>query len=430
MDTRAGRAARLPIDLIRTDGGTQPRDTIDMIVVSEYAEAMENGETFPPVTVFYDGSEYWLADGFHRYHATKRADRPTIEADLRQGTRRDAVLCSVGANAAHGLRRTNEDKRRAVVTLLSDEEWREWPDSKIAQYCGVSREYVVRLKPSCDRSQDGGNRTITRNGSTYTMNTANIGRPPAAFLPSLLAAEGEEEEEDYTPPRYESGARAYCKYCYSTHSDWRSDEWRVWTCERCDHRTHDDFMDIEEAPESVPQQEWREVNAPRLAVHFSSDTVEWYTPAHIIARVVQILGTIDLDPCSNSHEAPNVPATHHYTKEDDGLAQLWHGRVYMNSPYGRELADWVAHLLREWQAGRVTEAIALVTARTDTQWFRTLREFPRCYLWGRLRFSEHDDAAPFPSMAVYLGQRLDAFLSAFSDIGDVYPGYLPKESES
>ena len=32
-------------------------------------------------------------------------------------------LHSVGANATHGLRRSNADKRRAVVLLLEDEEW-------------------------------------------------------------------------------------------------------------------------------------------------------------------------------------------------------------------------------------------------------------------------------------------------------------------
>jgi hypothetical protein len=72
--------------------------------------------------VFYDGAEYWLADGFHRVHAAQKLRRLTIAADVRQGTRRDAVLLSARANAEHGLRRTNEDKRRAVLTLLADPE--------------------------------------------------------------------------------------------------------------------------------------------------------------------------------------------------------------------------------------------------------------------------------------------------------------------
>lgn len=166
---------RLALSLIRTDGGTQPRAQLDLLTVEEYAEAMRAGIEFPPVVVFHDGETHWLADGFHRVNAARKADISEIAADVRQGTRRDAVLHSVGANTSHGLRRTNADKRQAVLTLLNDPEWVKWPDGRIAAHCGVSREYVVRLKPSCDRSQDTV-REVTRNGTTYLQNTAPIGR--------------------------------------------------------------------------------------------------------------------------------------------------------------------------------------------------------------------------------------------------------------
>jgi uncharacterized ParB-like nuclease family protein len=110
----------LSVAAIRTDGGTQPRSTILRDVVEEYAAAMADGAKFPAITVFYDGAEYWLADGFHRLAATDTAGREKINCDVRQGTRRDAVLHSVGANAAHGMRRTNDDKRRAVRVMLED----------------------------------------------------------------------------------------------------------------------------------------------------------------------------------------------------------------------------------------------------------------------------------------------------------------------
>ncbi len=110
------------LDDIRTDGGTQPREYLNELVLSEYAESMTDGTAFPPVVVFFDGSHYWLADGFHRFFAAKKCGAQEIDADVRQGTRRDAKLYAVGANAAHGLRRTNVDKRRAALTLLQDEE--------------------------------------------------------------------------------------------------------------------------------------------------------------------------------------------------------------------------------------------------------------------------------------------------------------------
>jgi hypothetical protein len=65
------------------------------------------------VIIFYDGQDYWLADGFHRVQGAKHFNIRNIRADIRQGTRRDAVLYSTGANGKHGLRRTNEDQEEA-----------------------------------------------------------------------------------------------------------------------------------------------------------------------------------------------------------------------------------------------------------------------------------------------------------------------------
>ena len=56
-----------------------------------------------------------------------------------------------------------------------------------------------------------------------------------------------------------------------------------------------------------PAQRERAIGAPPLGVHFSSESAEWYTPGEIIERVQRVLGAIDLDPCSNSHDAPHVP---------------------------------------------------------------------------------------------------------------------------
>jgi ParB family chromosome partitioning protein len=165
---------------------------------------------------------------------------------------------------------------------------------------------------------------------------------------------------------------------------------------------------------------YKQLVTTRQAVHFSSQSCEWYSPAVIVDRVQAVMGKIDLDPCSNSRETPSVPAATHYTAEDDGLAQEWRGKVYMNPPYGDVIGDWVRRLVGEYEAGRVSEAVALLPARTDTQWFRTLKQYPRCFVWGRLRFSGMDNSAPFPSMVVYLGKATMTFAEVFSDIGDTY----------
>ena len=109
----------LNIKLIRIDGGTQSRVSIDQTVVSEYADSIEAGSVFPPVRVYFDGVSYWLGDGFHRYFAHLKAGKEGIATDVVNGTQRDALLYSVSANALHGLRRTNADKRDRKSTRLN-----------------------------------------------------------------------------------------------------------------------------------------------------------------------------------------------------------------------------------------------------------------------------------------------------------------------
>ena len=171
----------LRIDQLRLDGGTQPRAEINRSILRDYADALSDETIFPPVTVFYDGAAYWLADGFHRVHAHKYLNWLEVEADVHQGTQRDAVLYSVGANAVHGLRRTNDDKRRAVETLLNDPEWVAWSDREVARRAGVGAPFVASLRPAiCNRITDSPmQRTVKRNGTVFTQNTAAIGKRPA-----------------------------------------------------------------------------------------------------------------------------------------------------------------------------------------------------------------------------------------------------------
>jgi hypothetical protein len=164
---------KLKVNDIRIDGGTQSRVKIDIAYVEELAEAAKARTTLPPVVVFHDGKSYWLADGFHRYHAHRSAGIATIPADLRKGTVRDAILFSVGANASHGLRRTNADKRCAVETLLKDKEWGGKSNRWIADQCGVSDVFVgdlrrqVQTVSTCDDQKRAG-----KDGKSYPAKAA------------------------------------------------------------------------------------------------------------------------------------------------------------------------------------------------------------------------------------------------------------------
>lgn len=161
------------------------------------------------------------------------------------------------------------------------------------------------------------------------------------------------------------------------------------------------------------------------AAHFSSESAEHYTPAHIVAAVDLCLGGIDLDPCSNSRKDRNVPAAHVFTAEDDGLTRPWSGTVYMNPPYGSEIKAWVEKLIDEYEAGDVSAAIALVPARPDTAWFGAFANYPVCFVTGRLTFIGNDSPAPFPSALVYIGRDPERFSEVFEQIGVIRCRWAP-----
>lgn len=134
---------RIALSKIRLDGGTQSRAELNGETIAEYAERVD---VLPAAVVFFDGAVYWMADGFHRWHGHDRAGKKTMPCEVHQGTVRDAILYSVGANDTHGIRRTNADKRRAVETLLRDDEWCGWSDREIARRAGVSHPFVMQLR--------------------------------------------------------------------------------------------------------------------------------------------------------------------------------------------------------------------------------------------------------------------------------------------
>jgi ParB-like chromosome segregation protein Spo0J len=137
---------RLELDKIRLDGDTQPREKILNDWVNHLTELLRDGKELKPVTVFFDGKHYWLADGFHRYHAHKNAGFKDIAADVINGSKRKAWIFSLSANGKHGARRTIKDRRNSVVRALGDIELSEQSDRSLAKICDVSRMTVARVK--------------------------------------------------------------------------------------------------------------------------------------------------------------------------------------------------------------------------------------------------------------------------------------------
>ena len=166
---------KLAPSAITADPRAQARATMQESVVADYAELLASGVAMPPLIAFDDGDKVWLADGFHRHAAAIEAGLEEIAVEVRPGSLRDAILHGAGANAAHGLRRTHDDKRAAVSMLLADDEWARWADREIARRCGVHHELVGRLRAEAS----GGNRqmdtrTVERGGVVFEQRLRSI----------------------------------------------------------------------------------------------------------------------------------------------------------------------------------------------------------------------------------------------------------------
>ena len=143
--------------------------------VMKLTEFITSGQEPPPIVVFQNGGQYWLADGFYRYEAHILVGRGTIPAIILQGGRKEALMHAVRANADHGVRRTNKDKRRAVEIVLTDVETQGLSDSEIAKICNVSQPFVSKVR-----------RILTQNGYKFeatricadgrVMDVSNIGQ--------------------------------------------------------------------------------------------------------------------------------------------------------------------------------------------------------------------------------------------------------------
>lgn len=130
------------IKIADLDLSLQTRAGTDAETINTYAEAMADGAHFPEVTVFTDGTRYWLADGFHRVMAAKQNGKATISADVRKGTEDDAVVFGGTANNKQGKRPTRADVQHFLQMVWDRREaiFGGTPTGgNMAEKCGISR---------------------------------------------------------------------------------------------------------------------------------------------------------------------------------------------------------------------------------------------------------------------------------------------------
>jgi adenylylsulfate kinase len=175
----------LNLHLIRLDGGTQNRIALCEEIVAEYADMMKAGAEFPPIRVWFDGSNYWLVDGFHRLAAAKRSGLAALPAQALSGTLEEAQWDSYSANAIHGLRRTPADIESVVTRALNHPLRRALSNNQIARHLHLPEATLRRWKKRLSSSLDeDATRVAVRNGKTYSIHTERIGRHQTNDLPA------------------------------------------------------------------------------------------------------------------------------------------------------------------------------------------------------------------------------------------------------
>ena len=141
------------------------------------------------------------------------------------------------------------------------------------------------------------------------------------------------------------------------------------------------------------------------------------------------MGGIDLDPASSEIAQQTVKAAKYFTASDNGLQHEWHGRIWLNPPYKKELIEpFVDKFISEYTDGKigsnVTAAIILVRNATETAWFQKLAQHANviCFTNHRPKFYRPDgtfgngdprDGAAF----FYFGNEVDKFRRSFEQFG-------------
>ena len=119
----------------------QTRAGLSESAIDDYAAMIREGHELDPVIAFRDGDQLFLAAGYHRREAYRRAGRTRLPCTIRQGTRWAAVQFGIKDNDQHrGVRCSRADKEYIIRMVLKDQ----WFMSNVdlAQVCRCSDKTI------------------------------------------------------------------------------------------------------------------------------------------------------------------------------------------------------------------------------------------------------------------------------------------------
>jgi phage N-6-adenine-methyltransferase len=311
-----------------------------------------------PVEYDEDGN---ILDGYHRVQVCKELGIKDWPRVVRSGLDEEGKIehaLSLNANRRHLTR----EQRRDVVARLRQQGW---SLRRIAGRLGVS-DGTVR-----NDLNDGGAQFYAPDNSDNapTVTGADGKQYPARRAERATEAEAIRRDEQPAPAK-----------------DWAADAQAP-----AKHQGSPPPL----TPPSTPN--------GNMAVHYSSERMDWATPWGFFNRLDAEFG-FDLDVCALPTSAK---CKHFFTPEDDGLAQPWEGVCWMNPPYGNQIGDWMRKAYEESRRGATV--VCLVPSRTDTNWWHewAMKADEIRLVRGRLTFEGAETSAPFPSAVVVLRPGTD-----------------------
>ncbi len=199
---------KMNINAIILDPRLQSRVATDEEMVKDFAEKMQDGDSFPPVHVYLvDGTHYYLVDGWHRALALKQIGKTTIDCIITEGTWRDAKWASLAANKNHGLRPSSADKRKKIMDCLEDDEWSLNSDKLIAEHCGCSRFLVMKVRSESNIKKPDVVNFVNKEGKVKTQDVTTKTNKPDSKKGNTEKPEPKKNEEIVEDKQEEYDAR-------------------------------------------------------------------------------------------------------------------------------------------------------------------------------------------------------------------------------
>ena len=141
--------SQLAIQQLKSDPTVAIRERLDEDTIARYQEVLDE---LPPIVVFDTPEGMLVADGMHRWAANERAGRTNVEADVRKGSRNDALEYAISANTRHGHELTRTEYQSAVRRLRQLHP--DWRDPQVAKAINRGESFVRLIRQATEVRQE------------------------------------------------------------------------------------------------------------------------------------------------------------------------------------------------------------------------------------------------------------------------------------